>query len=53
MELKSRNPIARANRLVNRPKVVKAKKGKGAYNRQRAKREGAKQLPLPVSGWYD
>lgn len=39
MELKSRNHIARANRLVNRPKVCKAKKGKGSYSRK-GKHEG-------------
>ena len=29
-----RNPIAKANGLVNKPKVFKTKKGKGSYNRK-------------------
>lgn len=29
-----RNHIARANRLVNKPQVVKPKKGKGTYKRR-------------------
>lgn len=30
----NRNHIARANRLVNKPKVVKPRKGKGSYKRK-------------------
>lgn len=29
-----RNHIARANRLVNKPQVVKPRKGKGSYKRK-------------------
>lgn len=33
--MKTRNPIARNLWKVNKPKVVKAKKGRGAYVRQK------------------
>jgi stalled ribosome alternative rescue factor ArfA len=32
--MKSRNPIARNTWKFNKPKVYKAKKGKGSFNRQ-------------------
>lgn len=34
---KSRNHIARASRMVNKPKVFKSRKGKGSYNRKSLK----------------
>lgn len=34
MKPKVRNPIAIANRLVNKPKVYRMKKGKGSYSRK-------------------
>lgn len=36
--MNKRNPIARANWLVNKPKIVKPKKGKGSYQRKGKKK---------------
>ena len=35
--MKKRNPIARANWLINKPKIIKSKKGKGSFKRDNHK----------------
>lgn len=42
--MKTRNPIARNAWKCNKPSVVKAKKGKGSYNRRADQREVARML---------
>ncbi len=42
--MKSRNPIARNSWKANKPKVYKAKKGKGSYDRQADHKEISRML---------
>ena len=42
--MKSRNPIARNAWKFNKPAMVKAKKGKGSYNRREDRKEVARML---------
>ena len=42
--MKSRNPIARNTWKFNKPKVYKAKKGKGSFNRGEDRKEVARML---------
>ena len=45
--MKSRNPIARTAWKFNKPKIVKAKKGKGSYNRKSHKEDHKSKNDLP------
>lgn len=42
--MKSRNPIARNAWKFNKPKVVKAKKGKGSFHNRSNEKKMAKEL---------
>lgn len=46
MKPKTRNNIARACKLVHKPKILKAKRGKGSYDR---KKKGVLEAPYFLS----
>lgn len=48
--MKSRNPIARTIWKFNKPKVYKAKKGKGSFKRIKNQRSLSRDCDLSLAG---